>query len=192
MRGMRSAPPAAGLRFSEQMHTAYPLNEFYALTNRELPHIEQISGDKVPEPYKSLLVHNNDMTPTLEKFHGSRIHLKILKSELRNGFYFREVILHLDGSNKPVEFGANKILLARFPEAARKLILEERVPLGTILKTRAIGHRTEAKTFLRVESDSIINAAFGLKSPTILYGRKAVIADMKGEPLSEIVEILPP
>lgn len=190
--GGRTSPRAVTPQRTNPMDITYPLNEFYALAKRELPPIEQISGEKIPKPYKSLLVHNNDMTPTLEKFHSSQIHLEIRKSEQRNGFYFREVILRLDGSNRPVEFGANKIHLSRFPEAARKLILEERVPLGTILKQCALNHHTEANTFLRVESDAMINEAFGLKSATILYGRKAAICDARDELLSEIVEILPP
>ena len=44
-------PPATVLPF------AYPLDEFYALANRELPPIDQIAGDDVPEPYRKLLVH---------------------------------------------------------------------------------------------------------------------------------------
>ena len=40
-----------------------------------LPRIERIDSESVPEPYKSLLVHSQDMTPTLEEFHGDTIHL---------------------------------------------------------------------------------------------------------------------
>ena len=47
---------------------AYPLSEFYSHAKLPLPRIETIPGDAVPEPYKSLLVHNNDMRPTLEAF----------------------------------------------------------------------------------------------------------------------------
>src|SRR5215475_321441 len=93
----------------------YPLDEFYARAALPLPNIERIQGDKMPEPYRSLLVHERDMTPTLEKFHNSDIHLKILKREQRNEFYFREVVLLLNGSDMPVEFGANKVSLALFP-----------------------------------------------------------------------------
>ena len=45
---------------------AYPLSDFYARAKLPLPRIEVIPGDEVPEPYKSLLVHENDMTPTLD------------------------------------------------------------------------------------------------------------------------------
>ena len=171
---------------------AFPLSDFYTHAKLPLPPMEPIPGDAVPEPYKSLLVHHNDMTPTLEKFHQSRIHLEILKSDQRGGFYFREVVLRLDHDEKPVEFGANKVFLGMFPEEAQELILLEQVPLGTILKDCGVRHQTEAKYFLRIEPDETICRALELETPVPLYGRKAVISDAKGRPLSEIVEILPP
>jgi chorismate-pyruvate lyase len=173
-------------------NVAYPLSEFYAHAKLTPPRLEMIPGDSVPEPYRLLLVHANDMTPTLETFYKSDIHLEILGRERRGDFYFRKVLLHLKSDEKVVEFGANKIYVARFPEEARDLILEDSVPLGRILKDCAVRHRTEAKAFLRVESDEFISTAFELTQPVTLYGRKAVIADMQGRPLSEIVEILPP
>jgi chorismate-pyruvate lyase len=169
----------------------YPLDEFYARAGLPLPRIERIQGEAMPEPYRSLLVHERDMTPTLENFHSSDIHLKILKREQRDDFYFREVVLLLNGSDMPVEFGANKVSLALFPPKARQLILDERVPLGRILKDCDISHATFAKAFFRVAPDELISSVLNLNSPTWLYGRKATIFDAQKRPLSEIVEILP-
>lgn len=171
---------------------AYPLSEFYAHAKLPLPAIEVVPGEAVPEPFKSLLVHHNDMTPTLETFHRSDIHLEIVSRERRGEFYFRQVVLRLNGSEQPVEFGANKVYLGSFPDEARDLILQEHVPLGRILKECGIQHRTEAKGFLRVMPDTLIREKFDLPQPIALYGRKAVICDRRGRPLSEIVEILPP
>jgi chorismate-pyruvate lyase len=186
-----SASPARRVSVAGDAYI-FPLKEFYTRAKLPLPRIEAIPGDGVPEPYRSLLVHLNDMTPTLEAFHKSDIHLEILSRERHGDFYFREVILRLNGSDQPVEFGANKVYVGRFPEEAQDLILAEHVPLGRILKDCGVHHRTEAKAFLRVESDALINQAFGLDKPTELFGRKAVISDLQGRPLSEIVEILPP
>src|SRR6266436_2729441 len=85
----------------------YPLDEFYSRAALPLPVIEPLTGAQVPEPYRTLLVHQNDMTPTLEEYHGEAIHLKIISSEVRGDYYFREVALQLDNNEKPVEFGAN-------------------------------------------------------------------------------------
>ena len=173
-------------------HFAYPLSDFYTHAKLPMPLIEVIPGDEVPEPYRSLLVHKNDMTPTLETFHNSRIHLEIVNKDRRGGFYFREVILRLDHDEKPVEFGANKLHIGIFSEDAQEQILLEQVPLGRILEECGVRHQTEAKFFLRVEPDEIICRALELETPVTLYGRKAVITDHKGLVLSEIVEILPP
>ncbi len=170
---------------------AYPLSEFYFRAKLPLPRIEAIPGDAVPEPYRALLVHDNDMTTTLEAFHQSRIHLELLSRDRRGGYYFREVVLRLDHDEKPVEFGAIKIYLGMFPEEAQELIQLEQVPLGRILKDCEVRHQTAAKHFLRVEPDEVITRALELERPVPLYGRKAVISDLSGRPLSEIVEILP-
>ena len=45
----------------------YPLSDFYARAKLPLPRIETIPADAVPEPFRALLVHNNDMTPTAEE-----------------------------------------------------------------------------------------------------------------------------
>jgi chorismate-pyruvate lyase len=170
----------------------YPLSEFYAHAKLSLPQIEMIPGEAVPDPFRSLLVHRNDMTPTLEAFHQSDIHLELLSRERRGDFYFREVVLRLNRNELPVEFGANKVYLGRFSEEAQDLILQEQLPLGRILKDCRVPHRTEAKAYLRVQSDTLIGEKFGLTQSVTLFGRKAVICDLQGRPLSEIVEILPP
>jgi len=183
--------PASPTKSPDQVNT-YPLSEFYAHAKQPLPSIEFIPGEQMPEPFKTLLVHHHDMTPTLETFHQTDIHLEIVGRERRGDFYFREVVLRLHRTELPVEFGANKVYLGRFPEEARDLILQEYVPLGRILKDCRIQHRTEAKAFMRVRSDELIGGKFELTRPALLYGRKAVISDLQGRPLSEIVEILPP
>jgi chorismate-pyruvate lyase len=170
---------------------AYPLSEFYTRAKLPLPRLEIVPSEAVPAPYHALLVHNNDMTPTLEGHHKSRIHLEILSRDQRGGFYYREVVLRLDHDEQPVEFGANKVYLGAFPEDAQEMILLEQVPLGTILKECSIRHKTEAKHFLKLEPDDVICDALEMENSVTLYGRKAVISDLNGKPLSEIVEILP-
>ena len=170
----------------------YPLDEFYARAGLALPLVERIPGDEMPEPFKSLLVHDRDMTPTLENFHADQIHLRILNREQRGDFYFRQVALQLNSNQRPIEFGANKLNLALFPAKARQLILEEHVPLGSILKDCELGHSTMAKAFFRITPDALISSVLGLSSHEPLYGRKATIMDSQKRPLSEVVEILPP
>src|SRR3954464_12491064 len=93
----------------------HPLDDFYARAGLPVPPVAEVEALAMPEPFRSLLVHQHDMTSTLEKFHGSRIHLRLHGKRQLGNDYFREVILELDGSNKPVEFGAIHIHLNLFP-----------------------------------------------------------------------------
>src|SRR5678816_4214972 len=147
---LSTSPVAAAVPF------VHPLDHFYARAGLRLPKIERISADEMSEPYRSLLVHQSDMTPTLEKYHGSNIHLRILGRDQRAEFYFREVVLELDERDQPVEFGAIKISRSLFPPRARQVILGEHLPLGTILKMCEVGHTTVAKAFFRLEADEFI------------------------------------
>jgi hypothetical protein len=171
---------------------AYPLDEFYAEARLRLPAIELVDGESMPEPYKTLLVHRNDMTPTLEEFYGQKVRLQVLGRKHRGDLYFREVLLRLDESDRPVEFGAIKIFLALFPPAARRQILEERSPLGRILGEHEIAHTSRPKAFLRIKADGLIGGHFGLDAPCWLYGRRNTLRDAMQRSLAEIVEIVPP
>jgi len=170
---------------------AFPLSEFYARASLALPRMQTISGDVMPEPYRSLLVHEREMTLTLERFHDSEIYITAQSSEQRDGKYFREVVLHRTSDDAPVEFGANCANLNLFPADARQIILQEKVPLGRILKDYAITYSIRVPCFFRVEADATICQALKLPSTTTLYGRQAVICDSNEQPLSQVIEILP-
>ena len=188
----RSPIPPVGPPVSPVLPFAFPLDEFYLRAGITLPRIERIDGESVTEPYKSLLVHSQDMTPRLEQFHGDTIHLEVLRREVRDDFYFREVVLRLDGSESPVEFGAIRIDLSLFAAGARRLILDEHLPLGHILRDRGVAHSSRPKAFLRVESDEFMNRVLEMSGANTLFGRRNTLFDPQQRALAEIVEILPP
>ena len=168
----------------------HPLDEFYQQMGLALPPLQQVDGEAVPRPYKQLLVHHDDMTPTLEKYYGRDIHLRLLSRRRKGSSYFREVVLLLDGTDQPVEFGAIKIYLDRFGAEARRQILEE--PLGRILQECGVKHSSRPRAFLRLASDHFINDALQLTGANVLFGRRNTLFDPQERPLAEIVEILPP
>lgn len=170
---------------------AYPLDEFYAQAGRPAPRLEAVEGEAVPQPYRSLLVHPDDMTSTLEKFHRSRIHLELLRTDRAGEFYFREVLLVLDDGGRAVEFGAIKINLALFDEASRERVLEGKIPLGRILNESGLKYTSSPKSFLRIEADAFMRDALKLTGSGALYGRRNTLSNERGESLAEIVEILP-
>jgi chorismate-pyruvate lyase len=178
---------------TEPISLAYPLDEFYARNGKSpLPPMQAIDSELVPQPYRSLLVHENDMTSTLENFHGDGVHLKVHARELRADAYFRAVVLEVDRDSKPVEFGCIKIYLKHFPPPAREEILRAYRPLGGILRAFGIEYLSRPKAFLRVASDPLINELLRLKGAHVLYGRRNTLSDPNGKTLAEIIEILPP
>ena len=170
----------------------HPLDDFYNRSGVPLPPLQQVDGEEVPEPYKRLLVHSSDMTSTLENFYEEPVHVRVLSRKQDGNDYFREVVLCTEGDSKPVEFGAIKINLALFPEAAKKQILEEQWPLGRILKDCAVTYSSWPKAFLKIASDRLINTALGLKGAHVLYGRRNTLLNANDQSLAEIIEILPP
>jgi chorismate-pyruvate lyase len=151
-----------------------------------------VTAESVPEPYRKLLVHQTDMTSTLENFHNGKLHVEVLGSQTKGQEYFREVVLRLGKSGKRVEFGAIKIMLDLLQAEVREKILRERQPFGRILTEAKVEFSSQPKEFFRINSDRFINRSLDLDSPQTLYGRRNTLVDAWDQPLAEIIEILPP
>jgi len=162
----------------------HPLDSFYARSGLTLPPLDSVEGEAVPEPFKRLLVHERDMTSTLESHYGRRVHLRLIGRQVAGNDYYREVLLVLDGNDKPVEFGAIHIHLEQFARPIRDLILEERLPLGRILNDNAIPYLSQPKAYLRLASDRTIDRLLHLRGAHILYGRRNTLSNPAGEPLA--------
>jgi chorismate-pyruvate lyase len=169
-----------------------PLTEFYEDSGLALPEVMLIEGRQMPEPYRSLLVHDSDMTPTLEAAHRQTIHLRVLKYSLSDGVLARQVLLVLEDGATAVEFGGIKIYLEHLPEPARRLVLEKRQPLGTILHNERVAHESHPSAYLRVTADEVMREALDLAETRVLYGRCNVLTDLSQNVLARVVEILPP
>ena len=170
----------------------YPLSEFYEQAGLSLPSVARVEGQDIPAPYRSLLVHEHDMTPTLEDAYRRSIQLRVLQYQRRDNVVSRQVALVVEGNEKPVAFGAIKIHLEHFPPRARRLVLERKQPLGTILRTQGVEHGSHPDAFVRVNSDAVINRALQLSGSYQLFGRRNVILDSEQRILAQVVEILPP
>jgi len=180
------------VRVSPDVGLVYPLDEFYVRAGLPLPPITAISGADVPEPYRGLLVHARDMTPTLESAYGGTIHLRVLDRSIACNVLSREVVLVPEGSTAPAAFGVIKINLEHFSEPARALVMECREPLGTILRRHAVTHSSQPELFFRAEADTLMCRALQLTEAHPLYGRRNVLRNSEGQTLAQVVEILPP
>lgn len=170
----------------------YPLNEFYEEAGLVLPSPTRINGREMPQPYRGLLVHDRDMTPALEAAYDRKMHLRVLKYSLDDEVFSRQIVLIPEGSETPVVFGAIKIYLDEFPSAARDLVLERKLPLGTILESQSIKHFSQPDAFFEIDADPTICAALKLDAPARLYGRRNILANATGRKLAQVLEILPP
>ena len=98
-----SNPLPAGQRAAGQgfVSPVYPLEWFYSRSDKQVPEFEYISDKDLPEPYKTLLAHQRDMTSTLKKFHNSdQIWVEALESQQEGSLYHRLVTLWIpDGSD---------------------------------------------------------------------------------------------
>ena len=170
----------------------YPLNEFYAEAGLAVPSAARINGREMPEPYRRLLVHDRDMTPTMEAAYDRKMNLRVLKYSLDHEVFSRQIVLVPEGGGTPVVFGAIKIYLDEFPTAARDLVLERKMPLGTILESQSIRHFSKPDGFFEVEADEAICKALEIDGPARLYGRRNVLGNSTGRKLAQVLEILPP
>src|SRR5260370_34409178 len=118
--GSESARMVLMTSLAPELNLLYPLNEFYDQVGLSLPAVVRVEDRDVPEPYKSLLVHTRDMTPTMGGFYNRGIQLRVLRHTLRHDVFSREIILVLEGDGRPVVFGAIKIYLERCPPEARR------------------------------------------------------------------------
>ncbi len=162
---------------------------------RGLSHLREASvpATSIPAPYRQLLDHEQDMTSTLEQFHGEAIALEVLARESHPGRLLREVILRGEASGRPFELGAIDIHLHRYPSEARSEIEIGRRPLGALLSRHAIRYLSRPAGFLRVAASPALRRRFVLPDETQwLFGRHNLLIDPTGFTLAEVVEILPP
>jgi chorismate-pyruvate lyase len=168
-----------------------PLDQFYFVSGVAVPKATKIKAERIPEPYRSLLVHDNDMTPTLEAEYRQRIHIRLISREVEDHVLRRQVVLVLDSDERPVEFGAIRIQLNQLPPEARQRVLESKLPLGRVLQDFFIQHNSQPVAYFEIEADSQIGEALKTSRAQRLYGRRNRLLTPSGEVLAEVVEILP-
>ena len=168
------------------------LGEFYLSFSEPLPlEAVMVEPGEVPEPYHALLVHQNDMTPTLAAYFGEKINLRVFERERLGDCFRRHIVLEGAQSGRPVEYGAIRIHLDALSETARRQVIECRTPLGAILNSQGVGHRSCPGGFFRIRSNPLIDRVLALDGPAGLYGRCNCLTNGIGQTIAEVVEILP-
>jgi chorismate-pyruvate lyase len=168
----------------------FPLDFVYARSGVTLPQVALVDPTDIPLPYRSLLVHNNDMTLTLERHFGGRVSLRPLSTFSSGPWYFRRVLLAQEYTGRPVEMGAIRIKVGAFPDRIRRQILKNDVPLGRLLRDGGIDYESRPRSFLSITPNSEMMGVFWMREPRTLYGRRTEMMH-KGVKIGDIVEVLP-
>ena len=169
------------------------LGEFYeALPEPPAIDVTFVPAESIPQPQHDLLVHLRDMTSTLTRYYGEPIRLKVLHRHQGPQWYRRHIVLETEGSRRPIEYGAMRILLPLLSEAARLEVLAARSPLGAVLARHGLAYRHCPGGFFKIRSNRLIEQSLGLPAPQALYGRCNCMSDSVGRVVAEVVEILPP
>jgi chorismate-pyruvate lyase len=155
-----------------------------------MPHVTVISPDQIPQPYRSLLVHDADMTRTLERHVSDRAVLRPLSTFVSGASYFRRVLLVRETSGRPAALGAIRVRLDAFSSRLRTKILAGREPLGRILQEGRFEYTSVVKALFAVEPTPEILGIFWMPKPKVLYGRRSEMFRDKTK-IADIVEILP-
>ncbi len=168
------------------------LGEFY--DSRPMLPLEArlVDAAELPQPARRLLVHESDMTSTLEAYHGERLMLRVLERKVTPEMLTRHIVLVGVESGRPVEYGAARIRLGVLGAKARAMVLECLVPLGTILHSEHMDYTNCPGGYFRIRSNELIGRALNLGRPETLYGRCNCLWDFDGRTIAEVVEILPP
>jgi len=169
-----------------------PLAAYYAAREHRLPDCEQVQPDDMPQPHRELLVHEKDMTPTLESYHKLSLVLRPLQVWREDGILRRTVVLQSEDEEQAIEFGAIRIVLKVFSPTAREEVVGCHTPLGTILGKFGIDHQCNPSAYLKLTADDIIADALRIDAGTTLYGRRNGLTLPDGGVLADVVEILPP
>jgi len=168
----------------------YPLGVVYAQAGIAPPSTRPIAPQRIPLPYRSLLVHERDMTVTLEAHFGGRVTIRALSTFRKGSSYYRRVLLVQEYSARPVEMGAVRIDLAAFRPRVRELILQNRIPLGRLLRDGRVDYRSLPTVFLAVTPNPEMMGVFWMREARTLYGRQTEMS-IDGRKVGDIVEILP-
>lgn len=176
------APRADGL--------LYPLDLVYERAGIAAPEVTAVSPEEIPQPYRSLLVHRDDMTPTLERHYGGRVVLRPLSVFASGNSYFRRVLLVGEQAGQPVEMGAIRMELDAFDAPIRRKILENEIPFGRLVRDGRFDCRSEPTAFLAVKPNPEMMGVFWMRDRSTLYGRRTRIV-RRNAVIGDIVEILP-
>jgi hypothetical protein len=178
-------------------HRADPVGEwrkqcaFFPAPQPLVVAMEQVAESSVPEPYKTLLLHNNLMTATMERFHGAPVGVRVLERRIDGTAYRREILLFRQDTGTAVQFAFAEIDLDAVSEVVQQEILSEQVPLGRVLVSHGMNCQIEVKAILKITLGTGLAELLHSPVDVVTYGRVARTL-CNGKPTFNVIEVLAP
>jgi chorismate-pyruvate lyase len=171
--------------------TASELIRNYYQDQSQLGRFERVASPEIPGIYRRLLDHTNHMTVTVESHHADNVDVEVLRSDIVDGLYRREILLRTHRSSVVVQYGIVRLYTKYLSERPRDEILGQRKPLGRVLIEHNVLREVELFDLFRVECGPVLAKYFGVAPGTITYGRTAMI-HCDNEPAIELLEVVRP
>lgn len=153
--------------------------------------VEHVPAALVPEPYHQLLVHDQHMTVTMERYHQCTVDVRILNRRLEEGVYSREIVLVKQGTEEVVQFGIVRFHLEYVTPAVREEILQGEIPLGRILINHNVLRHIDLGALLKLKAGPRLAECFDASVGTVTFGRLATIFCNR-QPAVDLLEISAP
>lgn len=169
----------------------YPLSCFVCDASKGVTRARILEAEELPEPYRTLLAHDRDMTGTLETYFNQPMSLRVHVKKIEGDALYRQVTLFGAEDGRPAEFGAIRIDLSCFDGETRDLVAECQVPLGRVLREHDVAYVSNPSAYLEVDPDEMLCEALNVTHGP-LYGRKNELTMPDGRAIAQIIEILPP
>lgn len=150
---------------------------------------QAVAPDDIPQPFRTLLVHEKHMTLTLTAHYGAFLELNVREMHYEGSLYSRKISLTIPRDHEVVEYGLIRLDLRYVPQTVWPEIFQQRTPMGELLLRHNILQRVQPKWFLRLEAQSSVLSWIGAKTACPLFGRLGTIY-CNGEPAVEVLEIV--
>ena len=149
---------------------------------------EHVSSASLPDPYKSLLAHNNHMTVTMEEYHQSPVDVTVLDQRLDGNIYSRKILLSKTGTDEVVQFGIVRFNFDYVTQAVKDEILAGEIPLGRVLINHNVLRHVDLGAVLRLTAGPGLASVMQIQPGEITYGRLATIF-CNQQPAIDLLEV---
>jgi hypothetical protein len=136
---------------------------------------EHVAAALTPEPYNQMLAHEHHMTVTMERYHGTKVEVRVVDRKQLDGLYCRKILLLKEGTEEVVQFGIVRFNFDYVTPAVREEIVGEQIPLGRVLINHNVLRHVDLGAILRIEAGPGLAAYLPMREHEVTYGRLATI-----------------